>query len=429
MVGGALMTKWRWVLLQFARRLWVRASLFAVLGVVTALAAAVLEPLIPRSWTGQVGADAVDQILNILASSMLAVTTFSLSVMVASYGAATQNVTPRATRLLLQDTTSQTVLSTFIGTFLFSLVGIISLAMRIYGSQGRLILFVVTLGVIGVVVVAILRWIDHLSHFGRVGNTTRRVEEAAAKALRARLATPFLGGTPWPLDQDAPATARPVAAAGVGYVQHVDMPALSAICDRADIHLHIAAGAGAFVDGATPLVHVTGAAGEDGDDLAARIRGCFSIGDMRSFDQDPRFGISVLGEIADKALSSAMNDPGTAIDVIGRAVRLMSMWVDVEPTRPGEIAYPRLHVRPLAVGDLFDDIFNPIAREGAGILEVQVRLQKALLMLAGKGDDLAVHAARHAERAMTQAGAALALSEDRARIERLAEQVRRRPTP
>jgi len=61
---------------------------------------------------------------------------FSVSTMVAAYGAATSNVTPRATRLLMEDNTSQNVLGTFIGSFLFSLVGIIALGTGLYGAAG-----------------------------------------------------------------------------------------------------------------------------------------------------------------------------------------------------------------------------------------------------------------------------------------------------
>ncbi len=46
----------------------------------------------------------------------------------------------------------------------------------------------------------------------------------------------------------------------------------------------------------------------------------------RTFEDDPRFGLIVLSEIADKALSPGVNDPGTAIDVIGTLVRLFTLW-------------------------------------------------------------------------------------------------------
>jgi uncharacterized membrane protein len=132
-----MMSRWRWLLLLFARKLWLRVTLMAIVGVATAIAGIVLPPYVPDAWTVKIGAQAIDGILNVLASSMLAVTVFSLSTMVAAYGAATTNVTPRATRLLMEDNTSQNVLGTFIGSFLFSLVGIIALSTGAYGSRAR----------------------------------------------------------------------------------------------------------------------------------------------------------------------------------------------------------------------------------------------------------------------------------------------------
>lgn len=163
-----MISKWQWLLTQLTRTLWLRASLFAVLAIVTALIAIPAQSLIHSPLPFEIGAEAVRGILNILASSMLAVTTFSLSVMVSAYAAASSSATPRATQLVRQDTTTQNVLATFIGSFLFSLVGIIALSTDIYGENGRLILFTVTIGVIILIVVTILRWIEHLSLLGRL---------------------------------------------------------------------------------------------------------------------------------------------------------------------------------------------------------------------------------------------------------------------
>lgn len=96
-----------------------------------------------RLYSGHVArnivAEAVDSILQIIANSMLAITVFSLSTMVAAYAKASAGATPRATELLLQDNTAQNALSTFIGAFLYSLVGIIALYMGVYGESGCLI--------------------------------------------------------------------------------------------------------------------------------------------------------------------------------------------------------------------------------------------------------------------------------------------------
>lgn len=167
-------SRWAWFFAKVARRIWFRATLFSILAVATALIAIVVSPFIPSDLPTKIGADAVDNILGIIASSMLTVTTFSLSTMVSAYSAATSNVTPRATKLVMEDSTTQNVLATFVGSFLFSLVGIIALSTGAYGDRGRVVLFVVTIAVIVLIVVTLLRWIDHLSRLGRVTETTAR---------------------------------------------------------------------------------------------------------------------------------------------------------------------------------------------------------------------------------------------------------------
>ena len=151
----------------------------------------------------------------------------------------------------------------------------------------------------------------------------------------------------------------------------------------------------------------------------------FTVGDERSFDQDPRFGLSVLSEIASRALSTALNDPGTAIDVIGRAVRVLSVWSGhAEDDGEAEVLYPRLRVRPVELDDLFDDIFTPIARDGAGVVEVHIRLQKALLILGRmEGESFRDNAVRHSRLALERAEAALAIEHDKAILRSLSEQV------
>jgi hypothetical protein len=79
-----------------------------------------ISPYLPQDLSTDIGAEAVDKVLAIIASSML----FSLSTMVTAYGAATSNVTPRATRLIMEDSTTQNVLAAFIGSFLYSIVAI-----------------------------------------------------------------------------------------------------------------------------------------------------------------------------------------------------------------------------------------------------------------------------------------------------------------
>lgn len=419
-----MISKWRWIFTKLSRELWVRSALLAALGIATALTGVLADRFIPWSFSIRIGADSVDGILNILASSMLAVTTFSLGVMLAAYGAATTNVTPRATKLLMQDSTTQNVLAVFIGSFLFSLVGLVSLSAGAYGERGRVVLFLVTLAVIALIVATILRWIDHLSRLGRVGETTDRVEQATMKALKDRVLRPTLGGAPLGIgDAAIPPSARQVTPRRIGYIQHIDVGALSALMERCDGRLFVTRLPGGFVHTSEPFAWLDSKFSEqDDDDLIRRVRNAFTIDDERSFDQDPRFGLAVLAEIAARALSPAVNDPGTAIDVIGRGVRLLSYWA--EPwgiDSPSEtIAHPRVFLPPLRSADLFDDIFSPIARDGAGMIEVQLRLQKGFRVLMGIGDEAFRRSARrHAQLALERAEAAMTLKADQEQLRAL----------
>ncbi len=415
------MPRWRWILTYVTRRLWFRATLIGMLGVAAAMLAAVAENYIPWKLPWDIGADAVDSILAIIASSMLAVTTFSLSVMTSAYGSAANNVTPRATRLLREDPVTQNVLSTFIGSFLFSIVGIVVLKTGAYGARGRVVLFLVTIGVIALIVISLLRWIDYLTHFGQVGETTKRVEEATREAIEARLKAPTLGGAPL-LDsaKEIPNSTAAVAADAIGYVEHIDMPALSRWCDEAGAEVYLEINPGAFVYAETTLAWFTAKAdGGNDEEMAAAVRKAFSIGETRSFDQDPRFGLAVMSEIASRALSPAMNDPGTAIDVIGRTTRLMGLWAKgCTPESPREeTLYPRVHVPPLTSHDLFEDAFMLIARDGAAMVEVQLRIQKALGALSRMGDETFRAAALHqANLARDRAEAGLTLAADKIRL-------------
>ncbi len=406
-------SKWRWLIVQTFRKVWVRSVSYGLLGVVTALGARPLAGFIPPGVGERIGAQAVDQVLDILASSMLAVATFSLSITVSAFAAAASTATPRATRLLQEDPTTQNVLATFVGAFLFALVGIIALHSGLYDDDGRLLLFAGTIVVVGLVVAALLRWISHLMSFGRMGDTLTRVELATVQAIDARVAAPFLGGQP--LLGAPPPGLDPLPAATTGYVQHVDMQALAACAESADSDLWIAALPGSFVHPTAPLLWW---AGGGGDARTVRhLRAAFTCAGTRSYDQDPRFGLVVLAEVASRALSPAVNDPGTAIDVLGRFVRVLSRWDT--PASP-EVSFARVHVPPVHVSELLEDGFRPIARDGAELIEVQRRLHKALGALAAHAPGVfGAAAAQASDEALERTRAAGLLASERAGLERL----------
>ena len=72
---------------------------------------------------------------------------------------------------------------------------------------------------------------------------------------------------------------------------------------------------------------------------------------------------------------------------------------------------------PLTSQDLFEDAFMLIARDGAGMIEVELRLQKALLALSRIGDEAFRAAAlQQSSLARDRAEAALTLTADKVRL-------------
>lgn len=415
------MSRLKWFLSQLGRTLRVRVSLYALLGVAAAGLASFFSRYVDIQMPFDISQSAIDSLLSVIASSMLTVTTFSVNALTSAYASATSNGTPRATVLQEQDQLVQSVLATFIGSFLFSIVGMVALKVSAYGPEGRAVLFIVTIIVIILIVLALIRWIGHLAKLGRVGDTIDRLERATYDAMTAWGERPYLGGTRLPEDAPVPGNAQPIGADEVGYIAFIDTGRLAELCDarkcRADLHVL----PGAFVFRESPLMRIYGGRRALDEEAAQRFRDAFVIETARSFDQDPRFGLITLTEVALRALSPAVNDPGTAIDVLGRQTRLLTYWSDLDPEMSeAEPLYPSLRVPPLPHHDLYEDAFNLIARDGAGQIDVMSRIVKALEALSWIGPETAKDAARHQLRiAYTRAMDNLPAADDRARLERL----------
>jgi uncharacterized membrane protein len=416
------MSKIQWLLSRIRKELWVRVSLFAVFGVLVAGLASLSNQVFSGSMPFDVSYDAIDSLLTIIASSMLAVTTFSVGALTAAYSSATSHGTARATQLLTEDRVVQTSLATFVGSFLFSIVGLIALKLSAYGPEGRAVLFVVTLGMIALIVLALLRWINQLTGLGRVSDTIGRIEQKTAKAMQARLEHPFLGAAPLPAGvlSDGPEAqpALDVTAPTLGYIAYIDAASLSDVAEKTDCRIDILVLPGSFAFADTVLARVRGTDAPS-DEMTEAILSAFAIRDLRDFDQDPRFGLTVLTEVALRALSPAVNDPGTAIDVITRHTRLLTFWAQRWDAACGQTPeYPRLRVPALDYADMFEDAFHLIARDGAGQIDVMLRLAKTLAALARIGPEESRKAALAQLRvAVSRANLALSSPADRHRLE------------
>lgn len=404
------MSRWRFWWRSLCRQLWVRASLYAAVGAAAALIGVVGAPWVPQALAERLGGESVSAILTILASSLLGVATFSVGAMVTAYTAVSQAATPRAAALVTSDPEVQKALATFVGGFLYAIVAVTAINANYYGQEGRAILFLFSLGVVGLVAFRLLAWINRLSSLARVGHVIDLAEDEARRALRQRRKQPSLGGRPGHIE-----AACTIRAAGTGYVQNVDPARLQATAELQDCHVEILAMPGTYVRRGDAVATLSNA---NCDDKACEgFRSAFTIGGQRSFDQDPRFGLIVLGEIAARALSPAVNDHGTAFQVLGAAVRALDEWAQLEPDAVQETRHSRVWAPAIEEDDLVADVFGPVARFGAGDVALAVRVQKMLHKLARDEGPLADASRRQADEALDRARLALTLPADVRRVE------------
>lgn len=359
-----------WVLFRrVVRALWFLPAMFSVAALVVVSAAILVSSWFPfdvevEKLPFTISADAVESILTIVASSMLAVAVFALSTLVALLNNVSQNATPRAVPLIVADRAAQTAISIFIGAFLFSVVGIIGLSAGIYTELGRIILFSSSIFVVLIVVWALLRWISEISRIGRVEETVERAENATWAALERMGRAAQFGCK---ARRTIPADAKALHCNEIGYLQHFDPAALQSLACEHDLEIHLPIRPGAYVDSQTPLAWVEGEADEA---CMSDLRRAFLVGSRRTFEYDPGFGLVVLGEIAQRALSPSLNDPKTAIHVATVQTRLLSGWETKREALAEAQQHDRVSLTPLDDAQMLRDAFDGLITDGAESREV-----------------------------------------------------------
>lgn len=414
------MTRTEYLLQELRSRLWVKPTIMGLAAVGWVSIAYGAGHFLPEEMQVGIEREMLINLLGILATTMLTVATFSVAAMVSAFATVSSTATPRATRIVMQDSSTQNSLTAFLAAFIYAIVALVAISLgKYYGAGGRMLLFVGFCIMVAWVLVSFVRWVDRVSKLGRMGDTLERVEEVCREAFSSSEAMGTLGARS--TGDDAFSGAK-ITSEIIGYVQNIDVALLDKIAVELETTIRVLERPGAFVDPHDSLVIVKGKTELD-EETVKRIHSAFHMGDSRRVVSDPRFGLILLSEIADRALSPAVNDPGTAIAVLGIQIRLMETWRKHDHDT-SEVKYENIEVAPLDPEDLMDDAFTAISRDGAAMFEVGSRIQKSLGVLTRLGhDNLTAAARRHSRLALEQAEASLATNYHRELIRKLAEKV------
>jgi uncharacterized membrane protein len=313
---------------------------------------------------------------------------------------------------------SQNALSAFIGAFIFSIVALVALLNGLYDAAGRFVLFVVTLVVFTLVIATFVRWVDRIARLGRMEATIEKAEYATVAAMIRQRDLPRFGAlAPTVREADA----EPVYTERIGYVQQLDLESMQAIAEKEQCVVELLATPGSFTTPRRAIAYVRQARAAPAN-IAKEVEACFLIGKKRTFDDDPAFGLAVLSEIASRALSPGINDPGTAINVIGAFVRSFCTWLDPRAERRGEPFFDRVQAPDLSLEALYDEAFSALMRDGGRTVEVVVRLLEAFRSLLPLCDEQAARVTRqYAALAVQRAEAEMTSSRDLGKVHAVAD--------
>jgi uncharacterized membrane protein len=295
--------------------LWLFPLAAAVLGAILGIVVSVVDEEVGAPGLWQYSPSTASAVLTSIVGATAALTGFVVTVTVLVVQMATGTFSARIMRLWYRDGMLKATLAVLAGTLTFSF----SVLRRIDDD------FVPDLGVSLAGLLVSLCLLFFIVFFDRC---IRRLRPAAVAADVASVARSMFAQTVLFADRPGirwgygtsradPSRADPtlvVRASRSGAIQAVDPDGLVGWARAHRGELVLPHPVGDFVQTGEALVRVYG--GAFGDRAAEELRGMIALGDERTYRQDPAFALRIMVDMANRALSPAVNDPTTAVQVL-----------------------------------------------------------------------------------------------------------------
>ena len=363
------------------RRAWTVPSVYAACAIVAGFMLPRLERFLLPELAASMSVSAAMAIYSSVASGMIALTgiVFSLVFVMVTFSATAYS--PRLVMWVARNPMVAHALGVFTATFLYAIAALAWLdreggaTVPILSAAVVIMLLLASVAMfIGLIErVALLRVTRMLAFTGGQG---RRVINAVYP--HPYTATPS-GESPVTDDRWRTTPTQTVTYSGVpAAVQRFDVPALVTLACRAGAVIEVVPVVGDTLMDSSTLVTVFGA-GTPIDEQA--VRDAIIVGDERTFEQDPKYALRLLVDIAIRALSAAINDPTTAVQALDQIgdllLRLARRRLEAGSYRDRDGA-----LRVIVTSPTWDDFlrlsFDEIQTHGGGSVQV-VRRMNALI--------------------------------------------------
>ncbi len=284
---------------------------------------------LPASWT--YSSSTASTLLTTIVGAMAALTGFVVTVTVLVVQMATGSFSARYMRLWYRDRLLKALLALLVGTLAFAFA-----LLRRTGSN-----FVPNLGVTLAGMLVVLSLLVFVIFLDVYLHRLRPVAVAVLVAdyiyddftrLAERLAgAPDVFGGSFEPGEEEPVMI--VRSESPGAIQALDAEALVRWAREHRCLVVLRHRIGDFVPAGATLLEVYGDSSAATSRNEARLIGSVALGHERTIEQDPAFAIRIMVDIADHALSPAVNDPTTAVQILdhlGEVLRLIGNVDDTE---------------------------------------------------------------------------------------------------
>lgn len=336
------------------------------------------------------GPDAARAVLQAIAGSLITVTSLTFSLTVVTLQLASSQFSPRLLRTFTADRFVHGTLALFLAAFAFALTVLRSVRNQASGNT----LFVPEISVTVAFVLAIasvvglVLFLAHLTREIRVETMMRRVDGETRDTIDRVFPQDRPAAGPPPVPQPG---RFPITAASSGFLTSLDKDRLLAAAVNSGAVVRIDREPGSsLVEGvpfatAWPLETGAGLGRDAREELCRDINEAVATGFERTSVQDIGFGFRQLVDVAARALSPGINDPTTAVHVLGHLSALLCRLVERDPG-PERVRDDDGRVRVvLALPELpalVDLAVNQPRNYGAGDPDVAARLLDLLSEVA-----------------------------------------------
>lgn len=361
---------------------------------------------------GEFGGDAssAQTLLATVAASTLTMTTLVLSITIVALQLASQQFSPRVMRTFFRDTGTKVALGVFLSTTVYALL-VLRIVIPEDGNAPEYvpgISVAVAFGLMLCSLGAFLYYLNHVAHSIRAVHIMEAVAAETRRAIRARhVSDARLEPGDWP---DRPPDLLLASEQPPGAVVGVDEDDLVRIAVEQGVRIELIVHVGDYLPSMTPLARVWSDDGSTPPTTATDITRFIGLGRERTMRQDVAFGFRQLVDMAEKALSPAVNDPTTATQAVDRIhdlLRRIAITPEPCPVYRDASGTARLLIPVHGWDEIVHLAFDEVRRYGSDSLQIH-RILRAMV------EDLSRAVADRPERLA-------ALDQQRALLERALE--------